>query len=287
MQDHDLTPISLSAQLDSSLNKLLSCHSSEFSKVLQYSTLGTGKKLRPRLFLATLQAFNQPLTELNFETAAAFELFHAFTLVHDDLPALDNDDLRRGKPTTHIAFSEGLALLGGDALLLKSISTIYLNTLLSNPACDLKHLISFLNQILGADGLIGAQADELIFSDRQLQPQELFQLYLGKTGYLFEACIFVALQTIGIQDPSILAASHNWAREAGILFQILDDLEDSHSVWDKKQHFHLSSCFSIKDAQELYQRRWSLWKDKAPAWTTHSSMQFFVEYFSPENHKAT
>jgi geranylgeranyl diphosphate synthase type II len=183
-------------------------------EALRYSLLGGGKRIRPVLCLATGEALGREPSEL-LPAACSLELVHTFSLVHDDLPALDDDDLRRGQPSAHVRFGEDVAILAGDALLTEAFRLV-----LSYPAPDAARELA-----VATLGMIGGQYVD-VTTDGDLDGQALAELHDLKTGRLLQACVNCA--TAVAQVPS--ADREPWAafgKELGLLFQIVDDILDA------------------------------------------------------------
>ena len=193
-----------------------------------YSVFNGGKRVRPVLVYATAAALNAdaPLTDT---CACAVELIHAYSLIHDDLPAMDDDDLRRGKPTCHIAFDEATAILAGDALqtlafeLLSNVPAAQ-----SNPALVLQ-IMSRLARASGAAGMVGGQAFDLASTGKQLSLDELIQMHRHKTGALISASVILGALASGNASTAQLAALEQYAACIGLAFQIKDDILDVES----------------------------------------------------------
>ena len=183
-------------------------------EALRYSLLGGGKRIRPVLCLATGEALGRDAEEL-LPAACALELVHTFSLVHDDLPALDDDDLRRGQPSAHVAFGEAVAILSGDALLAEAFRLV-LRYPTSAPARELAEATL---------GMIGGQYVD-ITTVADLDGDDLAALHRLKTGKLLGACVGCALQVAAVPE----AAQPPWRSfgdEVGLLFQIVDDILDA------------------------------------------------------------
>lgn len=208
----------------------------EFSKhrtkdAMAYSLMNGGKRIRPRLLFATLEAYGLD-PKLGFPSACALEMVHTYSLIHDDLPAMDNDTLRRGKPTCHIEFDEATAILAGDGLLTRAFDVI-----LESKCSDAQkiQLISYLSQYAGVDGMIyGQELDILSESNENFTYDMLLDIEINKTSKLL---------TLPFLFATILASDYDsietWIRIGtlvGIQFQMLDDILDvtqSESVLGK------------------------------------------------------
>ena len=192
---------------------------------MRHATLGGGKRLRAALVYATGEAFRAPQEVLDVP-ACALELMHAYSLAHDDLPAMDNDDLRRGKPTVHKAFDDATAILAGDALQALAFELLASDAALAiNPARRLS-MIARLGAAAGSAGMAGGQAVDLDAVGKQLSLAELEAMHHAKTGALISAA--VALGALSAEDTGVaqLAALDAYARAIGLAFQIADDILD-------------------------------------------------------------
>jgi geranylgeranyl diphosphate synthase type II len=186
----------------------------ELERALRYSLLGGGKRIRPVLCLATGEALGRDATEL-LPAACALELVHTFSLVHDDLPALDDDQLRRGQPSAHVRFGEGIAILAGDALLTEAFRLA-----LSYPTPEPARVLAEATA-----GMIGGQYID-ITTDGDLDGDGLAALHRLKTGRLLSASIESAV-VIAALPPAEREPWRAFGRELGLLFQIVDDILDA------------------------------------------------------------
>ncbi|KRM93899.1 farnesyltranstransferase [Lentilactobacillus senioris DSM 24302 = JCM 17472] len=189
-------------------------------KAMAYSVVAGGKRLRPLLTLATLTTFGVTITEDQMKAATALELVHTYSLIHDDLPAMDNDDLRRGKPTNHVQFGEDIAILAGDALLTLAFEWLATNQL---PANQQAQLVMGMAQAAGPNGMVAGQVDDVANEANQLTLDQLMQLHKRKTGDLIHYAVLSGLIMAEINDRT------QWLRFAdsfGLAFQIYDDILD-------------------------------------------------------------
>lgn len=193
-------------------------------QAMRYACLDGGKRLRAQLVYATGALLHCPLAQLD-NAAAAVEMMHAYSLVHDDLPAMDNDDLRRGKATVHKAFDEATAILTGDAL-----QACAYNALLKVDCAAHKKiaLLDILINASGSEGMCGGQQLDIDASHQQLALQELQVLHAMKTGALIVASVQMAA-IIGEADADAFAALTAFAQDLGLAFQIQDDILDVES----------------------------------------------------------
>ena len=192
-------------------------------EAMRYSLFAGGKRLRPFLVLSGSDLFEVPRA-WSVNTAAAIEMVHTYSLVHDDLPAMDDDDLRRGKPTCHIAFDEATAILVGDSLLTLAFEAV--TTPAGHPDAAVRaELACALAQAAGADGMAGGQAIDLAAESRNLNLDEVIRLQQLKTGALFGfSCEAGAI--LAREDGAARKALRDYAACIGLAFQIADDLLD-------------------------------------------------------------
>lgn len=191
---------------------------------MSYSLLRGGKRVRPILAYAsaTACAGDMEAHALN-ASACAVECIHAYSLVHDDLPAMDDDDLRRGEPTCHIAFDEATAILAGDALQCLAFD-ILLNS--QAPAPMIVDLCQELSRASGATGMVTGQAIDLAAVDTQPDLDLLERMHNYKTGALIEAAVVMGAKSAGLADESKLRALREYAQAIGLSFQVQDDILD-------------------------------------------------------------
>ncbi len=192
---------------------------------MRYSVLGGGKRIRPALLFATARTLG--LAEDDVEAAAcAIELVHVYSLVHDDLPAMDDDDLRRGRPTCHKAYDEATALLVGDALQPLAFQLLATDPKLpASPAIRLR-LIDMLAQASGTFGMAGGQAIDLAVQGMRLDIGQVEDMHARKTGAVIRASVLMAAECVPRLDPNLYAALTRFAVAVGLAFQIQDDLLD-------------------------------------------------------------
>ena len=191
----------------------------------RYSVLGGGKRLRPLLVYSTGEALGIPIATLDVP-AAAVELIHSYSLVHDDLPAMDNDDLRRGQATTHRAFDEGTAILVGDALQVLAF-TILAQQRSDDLSCAAQlKMIQILGNASGTAGMAGGQALDLAAVGRVLNLEELEAMHRLKTGALIRASVLLAAACAPGLSALEWSALDGYAQDIGLAFQIQDDILD-------------------------------------------------------------
>jgi geranylgeranyl pyrophosphate synthase len=194
-------------------------------EAMRYSVLGGGKRIRPALVFATARAVG--LAEDDVEAAAcAIELVHVYSLVHDDLPAMDNDDMRRGRPTCHKAYDEATALLVGDALQPLAFQLLACDpTLRASPAVRLR-LIDMLAHAIGTLGMAGGQAIDLASQGMRLDIGQVDDMHARKTGAVIRASVLMAAECAPALSPDLTAALSRFANAVGLAFQIQDDVLD-------------------------------------------------------------
>jgi geranylgeranyl pyrophosphate synthase len=189
---------------------------------MEYSVLGSGKRVRPLLAYASAELCGLEPAAVD-SIAAAVELVHAYSLIHDDLPSMDNDDLRRGRPTTHRAFDEATAILAGDALQALAFEILCNDEhLAKTPAAQIR-VIAWLARAIGPSGMVGGQALDLEAEGQQLGEQSLEDIHRRKTGQLIRASIMMPSEFADFSDPA-RAQLDAFARDIGLVFQIRDDL---------------------------------------------------------------
>ena len=193
------------------------------SEAMRYSLLAGGKRLRPILCLAAFELAGGE-GDLALPTAVALEMIHTMSLIHDDLPAMDNDDLRRGRPTNHKMFGEANAILAGDALLTRAFEMVALRS----PGVSAERLLQVVGELSlasGAPGLVGGQVVDLESEGKSVDLETLEYIHLHKTGALLRACVISGALVAGA-DATLQAALHTYARGIGLAFQIIDDILD-------------------------------------------------------------
>ena len=198
---------------------------SRLHEAMRYSVLGGGKRIRPALVFATARAVG--LSEGEVEAVAcAIELVHVYSLVHDDLPAMDNDNLRRGRPTCHKAYDEATALLVGDALQPLAFELLARDPQLPASAAVRLRLIDMLAQAIGTLGMAGGQAIDLAVQGLRLEIGQVEDMHARKTGAVIRASVLMAAECAPALDPNLYNGLSRFANAVGLAFQIQDDLLD-------------------------------------------------------------
>jgi farnesyl diphosphate synthase len=215
-------------RVDAALERWLpaeTVHPGKLHASMRYAVIGGGKRIRPLLVYATGEALAVPPAQLD-GPACAVELIHAYSLVHDDLPAMDDDDLRRGRPTCHRAFDEATALLAGDAL-----QSLAFYVLAHDPEmiCDSGQrlrMVEALAAASGSRGMAGGQAIDLAAVGKKIGLTELEDMHIHKTGALIRACVQLGgLSCEGVETERLERLDH-YAKCVGLAFQIQDDILD-------------------------------------------------------------
>jgi geranylgeranyl diphosphate synthase type II len=191
-------------------------------EAMRYSLLAGGKRIRPVLALSTAEALGRETSHV-LPLAAAIELIHTYSLIHDDLPAMDDDDTRRGKPTNHKVFGEDVAILAGDALFAEAVTHV-----LEHQQGEPGNVLAALREVTSAaavSGMVGGQFVDITASEADLDPAGLRHLHELKTGRLIGASIGSVLRLEGVNGPATIPYTR-FAAELGVLFQIVDDILD-------------------------------------------------------------
>lgn len=192
---------------------------------MRYSLFNGGKRLRPVLVYASCQALGGTLEQAD-DAAAAIECIHAYSLIHDDLPAMDNDMLRRGKPTCHIAYDEATAILAGDALQPLAFELLSRNHDSAPQAAVQVQMIHTLALASGDSGMVAGQTLDVAAEGKQLQLGQLERVHRLKTGALIDASVRLGALASGKSDAATLAALADYSAAIGLAFQVQDDILD-------------------------------------------------------------
>jgi geranylgeranyl pyrophosphate synthase len=257
---------------EDSLKSLLATqysHNDTLSLACRYALEGQGKRVRPRLVHLCHQIFGNELCHA-LQAGLAIEFIHTYSLIHDDLPCMDNDNMRRGRPTLHVKFNEAIALLAGDALLTDAFRVLSCDnprefcpdlkqsgTPLPAP-CRLK-MIEELSLAAGSSGMVLGQALDLYWTQRQgASKNNLDQIHINKTGRLIAAACTLGALSAGVSEPSTLARFKKFGENIGIAFQIRDDLLDSAGTLGKSTNkdrdqgkLTYLSLLSSQEAQQI------------------------------------
>ncbi|HSY04727.1 MAG TPA: farnesyl diphosphate synthase [Steroidobacteraceae bacterium] len=199
--------------------------SERLREAMRYSALGAGKRLRPTLVYLTGESLGAPPERLD-APAAAVELIHVYSLVHDDLPAMDDDDLRRGRPTCHRAYDEATAILVGDALQALAFAVLANEPMAGTTPQVRLEMIRLLARAAGTSGMAGGQAVDLAAVGRTLTVAAVENMHRRKTGALIECSVLLGALAAGVGAGAELAALRQFGAEVGLAFQIQDDILD-------------------------------------------------------------
>jgi farnesyl diphosphate synthase len=197
-------------------------------EAMRYVALGGGKRIRPLLAFAAGEVSGADLRRVEI-AAASVELIHVYSLVHDDLPCMDDDDLRRGKPTCHVAYGEPTALLVGDALQSLAFQLLAEHRLADDPAVQLE-MVRILAAASGSRGMAGGQAIDLESVGKPLALPELEFMHIHKTGALIRAAVKLGVLCGGRLGEAERAALDHYAKVVGLAFQVVDDILDAEST---------------------------------------------------------
>ena len=191
-------------------------HPAVVHRAMRYSVFAGGKRFRPALVIAAGRVFSAPEEPL-LSLACGIELIHTYSLIHDDLPCMDDDDLRRGKPTLHKVFGEGVAVLAGDALYALAFEVI--------SRCGAPDVVAEVARATGTMGMIGGQVVDILLEGQSIRPEDLEYIHDHKTGSLITACVTAGAR-LGDADPYEVEAIGRFGRNIGLAFQIVDDVLD-------------------------------------------------------------
>ena len=228
MSDLPAELLALSARADGVLARVLPPEHQppvELHRAMRYAVLGGGKRLRPLLVYAAGEAFGAALEHLD-AAGAAVEIIHAYSLVHDDLPAMDDDSLRRGRPTCHVVFGEAMAILAGDALQALAFDVLAHDAALDVDAHVRVEMLRTLAAACGSHGMAGGQAFDLTAVGKTLTKDELERMHVYKTGALIRASVRLGALAAGCDDVVVFDALERYGHCVGLAFQIRDDLLD-------------------------------------------------------------
>ena len=215
----------VAARVEERLSALIPAADPEFgaiSDAMRYAALGGGKRIRPYLVSAFARiAGGESAVALDF--GCALEMIHAYSLVHDDLPAMDNDTLRRGKPTCHVAFGEATAILAGDALLTRAFGAL---TESGAPGDTVVRAVAELSSAAGYRGMVGGQTLDILTEGKPVGQDTLLKLQRLKTGALIDCACRLGCLAGGVFDGELFAAADVYADRIGLAFQVIDDILD-------------------------------------------------------------
>jgi geranylgeranyl diphosphate synthase type II len=250
-------PEDLRALVDAELERLrfpAPAATAGLEEAMRYSLLAGGKRVRPVLALATARSLGVDPDDF-LPVACAVELIHTYSLIHDDLPAMDDDELRRGQPTSHVKFGEDVAILAGDGLFAEAVR------LFCEQPGEPSRVLAALREVsaaTGVDGMVGGQYVDVAVAERDAE--DLHTLHTLKTGRLIEASVGVVLTLNGLPEPETIPF-RRFASELGVLFQIVDDILDvtgsderlgkNHGSDERHGKLTYVSLFGLERAREL------------------------------------
>jgi farnesyl diphosphate synthase len=214
--------VALGGALDAAVPAIGGADAATLVEAMRYATLGGGKRVRALLAYAAGELAGAQPADVD-PVACAVELVHAYSLVHDDLPCMDDDDMRRGRPSCHVAFGEATALLAGDAL-----QALAFTTLAASPVAPAA-AVGILADACGARGMVAGQAVDLAATGRTLQRDELEAMHRLKTGALIRAAVVLGARA-GAADADTLAGLERYASATGLAFQVVDDILDAEGT---------------------------------------------------------
>jgi geranylgeranyl diphosphate synthase, type II len=215
------------AMVDAALDRVLPPESAEphsIHRAMRYSVLAPGKRLRPVLVIAGAEAVGGRAEDV-LDTACALELIHAYSLIHDDLPAMDDDDYRRGRLTNHKVFGEAIAILAGDALLTLAFRLIARNAARVATPAIVGAVVAEVADAAGTDGMVGGQVVDIESEGKTVAPETLDYIHLHKTAALIRAALRVGALLAGARSEQVEAISQA-GQVLGLAFQIVDDILD-------------------------------------------------------------
>ncbi len=229
-------------------------------EAMRYSLLAGGKRLRPILCLATCELLDGDRTSA-IPSACALEMIHTMSLIHDDLPAMDNDDYRRGKLTNHKVYGEDIAILAGDALLTYAFEYVARETK-NVPAQRVVKVLTILTQAVGAQGLVGGQVMDLECEGKiDVSAETLSFIHVHKTGALLEACVTSGATLAGAKEKDLHRLS-TYAKNIGLAFQIIDDILD---VTATSEELGKTAGKDVTAQKATYPKLWGLEVSQAKA----------------------
>ncbi|WAM32576.1 polyprenyl synthetase family protein [Caldicellulosiruptor naganoensis] len=252
-------------KVDKHLDRLLEKNSPEvIYEAMRYSVFAGGKRLRPILCLLTYEILSgKEVDEKILDIACAIELIHTYSLIHDDLPAMDNDILRRGKPTNHVVFGEAIAILAGDALLNKAAEVCLEWILKNNAHINFIEAARYLFKASGTEGMIGGQVIDVINSGKKIEDETLlYEMHLKKTSKLIQASCVCGAYVAGAPQE-VISDFEEYGKNLGLAFQIRDDVLDlignsekigkstGKDIIEKKNTF--VTYYGVEKAQEYVQ----------------------------------
>ena len=217
-------------------------------KAMRYSVFGGGKRIRPILTLATAELFKKD-AESVIKAACGIELIHTFSLIHDDLPCIDNDDFRRGRPSSHKVFGEAIALLAGDALLVSGFDLIIRNSEVKEiKKQSILKLIKETSFHIGTENMLGGQVEDITLNNKDITKADLIKLYMKKTAALICLSIRAGAILSGANKKHLKALT-KYGENIGLAFQIIDDMLDIMQDQRDTGKPNYANKFGIKESK--------------------------------------
>lgn len=280
---------SISEKIENALKTYLSRDDEHYGilwDAMRYSVGAGGKRVRPRLTLEFAKLCSGDMDKA-IPFACAVEFIHTYSLIHDDLPCMDDDDMRRGKPSNHVVYGEDNALLAGDALQSLAFEVMLCDDTLSRvPAERAAKAACVLAKCCGADGMVGGQVIDLQYEDKNAGEEVISKIHLLKTGALIEsACLMGCI--VGGADDAKLSAASKYARSIGLAFQLVDDVLDVTSTSEElgkpvnsDVENNKSTLVSIYGVEECMRRAKALTEEAVSALSAFEGDTTFLKDFA-------
>ena len=243
-------------------------------QAMRYSVFAGGKRIRPILALASAEAVSCSLERV-LPLACALELLHAYSLIHDDLPAMDDDDFRRGQPTCHKVYGEGIAILAGNGLMARAFGLLAESEASKSSPERVLEVIRRLSRAMGSEGgVIGGQAVDLATEGRPFSADDLDYIHRSKTGALIRAAVTCPAVLCGVPDESLTALDH-FGQRVGLAFQIVDDVLD---VVGSREELGKTSGKDTADGKATYPALYGVEESRR---TAERLVEEAVDYLEP------
>jgi len=263
--------------VDEELDRILErIKTSPIYPAISYSIKSGGKRLRPVLLMASYSSFSEENERKTLPFAVGIELIHTYSLIHDDLPAMDNADTRRGKPSLHKVFGEDLAILSGDALLtlafevMSSVDTI-------KPELTLK-CINEVAKNAGIEGMVGGQVMDVMTSPDETDKELIYYIHSKKTGALIKTALKIGV-ILAERGEEEIAVVEKFGEKVGLSYQILDDIEDARKGTEDKDRLTFPKMFGIEKSKEIASNLLNEAQDVLKELSLKNNILFsFVEY---------
>ncbi|MDR1704417.1 MAG: polyprenyl synthetase family protein [Clostridiales bacterium] len=241
-------------------------HAAAVYEAMRYALFPGGKRLRPLILLSVCEGLGGG-QELAMPFACALEMIHCYSLIHDDLPAMDDDDMRRGKPACHIAFGEGTAILAGDALL-NTAYEIMARACIENGTAAVKAM-NVIAEAAGACGMIGGQIADILYENKRVNEQTLNYIHKHKTAALFAGAAEAGALLAGADNERALRLTKA-GKAFGLAFQIMDDIADAEEETDKNTYI---TVHGMRKAREDFE---TLFKESVAGFSAECGAESFT-----------